>query len=98
LNIGLKEERMFRAWLGVALSMALIGPAIAQEKSDQDTSAYKGLSAAELRAAYCVYNDKLFSKGSEICVRKGAALKCEGGTWATVTNVCTTAPDAHPAF
>jgi hypothetical protein len=80
------------------LSATIIGPALAQEKPEQEASSYKGLSGAELKSTYCIYNDKLFTKGSEICVRKGAALKCEGGNWAVVANVCQTAPDAHPAF
>ncbi len=92
---------MFRAWPIMAAALALTVVATtgrAQDKPDSEPSSYKGLSAAELRTAYCVYNDKLFSKGAEICARQGVAIKCEGGTWAPVPNSCLRAPDAHPAF
>ncbi len=89
---------MFRVWLAPVLGTMMIAAAFAQDKPEQDTSSYKGLSGTELKATYCIYNDKLFTKGSEICVRKGAGLKCEGGAWAVVTNICQSAPDAHPAF
>ncbi len=93
---------MFRAWpvIGAALVLtaAAASAALAQDKPDAEPSSYKGLSAADLRAAFCIYNDKLFSKGAEICVRKGVAIKCEGGTWAPIPNSCLSAPDAHPAF
>jgi hypothetical protein len=93
-----EEGWMLRVWLTMALTITAMATAIAEEKPEQELSAYKGLSASDLRAAYCIYNDKIFTKGAEICVRKGAALKCEGGAWTVVTNVCATAPDAHPAF
>lgn len=89
---------MFRPLLAFGLGLAITSSALAQDKSDQDISAYKGLSATELKSTYCIYNDKLFTKGAEICVRKGAGLKCEGGSWSVIANVCLGAPDAHPAF
>ncbi len=89
---------MSRTWLALAFGFATLCAAFAQDKPEQDTSSYKGLSGAELKSTYCIYNDKLFTKGAEICVRKGGGLKCEGGSWAVVTNICASAPDAHPAF
>jgi hypothetical protein len=53
-------------------------PAEAVEDKDKD-DIYKVLSREELRS-YCVYNNKIFSIGSFICVGKALPMECAGAS------------------
>lgn len=57
------------------MAMVVASAASAQNVSVDGAGARASLTAVELRE-YCVFNNKIFSQGVEICVRKGVAYRC----------------------
>jgi hypothetical protein len=103
-----RDAAMARLLTLTGVAIALVSSAaFAQDRTvvGAETAGVSSSLTGEELKSYCVFNNKIFSQGVDICVRKGIAYKCNGpsadgkvpiASWSAVSSTCLSGSELPP--